>query len=223
MTVENFMLLSAVFLLNAITFFLLMKDPELQAVNEENKPIVSKRFLLIYGTIFMIANLAIAVMFSFVYATDTLLFSLKRFCVLALLWPLALIDWKTYRIPNRFVLAGLIFRGVLFVAELFLESEYVWGNLVSEVIAAVALAIATFLCSICIKDSIGYGDIKLFLVMGLLLGLNGIWGAIFMSLIVAFFTAVFLLLTKKKSKKDVVPFAPSIMIGTYISIILTGM
>ena len=134
-----------------------------------------------------------------------------------------MIDWKPYRIPNRFVLTGLAFRVALVVAELFLDKEYLVGNLVSEVVAALALAVASFLCCICVKNSIGYGDIKLFLIMGLLLGLNGIWSAILMSLVVAFFAAIFLLLTKKKNKKDAVPFAPAIAIGTYLSVILTGM
>ncbi len=223
MTLENYILLVVVAIINLITFFLLMKDPELRTLGEDQKPLVSKHLLVIYGGVFLLVNLAIAVMFIYVYPTNSLLFSLKRFGVLALLWPLALIDWKTYRIPNRFVLAGLIFRVVLIVAELFLDKEYLAGNLVSEVVAAVALGMACALCCICIKNSIGFGDIKLFLVMGMLLGLKGIWSAILMSLVVAFFMAIFLLITKKKSKKDVVPFAPAIAIGTYLSIILTGM
>lgn len=223
MTVENYILLIVVAVLNLITFYLLIKDPGLSTLGENQKPLVSKVFLAIYGCIFLVVNLAIAVMFIYVYPTNTLLFSLKRFCVLALLWPLALIDWKTYRIPNRFVLTGLVFRVSLIVAELFLDREYIAGNLVSEVVASLALALASALCCICIKNSLGYGDIKLFLVMGLLLGLQGIWSAVFMSLVVAFFGAVYLMLTKKKSRKDVVPFAPAIAIGTYLSVILTGM
>ena len=112
---------------------------------------------------------------------------------------------------------------ILIVPELIFENTYVLGNLITEVIAAVAISLAAFLCFICMKNSIGYGDIKLFIIMGLFLGMNGIWTAVFMSLIVAFFVAIFLLATRKKGKKDVVPFAPSIMIGTYISVILTGM
>ncbi len=223
MTIENWILYLAVLLLNAVTFFLLTKDPELYVAGEGGRMLVSRRFTAIYGVCFVLLNMGIAVMFTYVYPTNTLLFSLKRFSILALLWPVALIDWKTYRIPNRFVLAGLGFRTILFVGELFLDNGAVWGNLISEAIAAGALGLATLLCSVCMKNSIGFGDLKLFLVMGLLLGTNGIWGAIFMSLIVAFIMAIFLLVTKKKSKKDVVPFAPSIMIGTYISVILTGM
>ena len=59
--------------------------------------------------------------------------------------------------------------------------------------------------------------------MGLMLGLDGIWGAVFASLVLSFLLAVFLLVTKKKSRKDVIPFAPAIVLGTFVSVFLTGM
>ena len=157
------------------------------------------------------------------YKENSVLYSVKRMLMLALLWPIALIDIKTYRIPNRFIITGLLFRLAVLIFELFFENEILFGTLKSEVIAVIALCLAAFLCSVCMKGSIGYGDIKLFIVMGMLLGMDGIWGAIFMSLIIAFISSVILLLAKKKGKKDIVPFAPSIALGTYISIILTGM
>ena len=69
----------------------------------------------------------------------------------------------------------------------------------------------------------GFGDMKLFLVMGLLLGTRGIWGAVFLSLIVIFFISVFALITKRKSRKDLIPFGPALVIGTYLAVYLTGM
>ena len=223
MTLENITMLIIVLFINAVVFYLLLKEKGINEIKEDGNPVVSKRFILIYGAAFIVLNIAIAIFFMFMYSSNSVIFSLKRFCVLSLLWPIGLIDLKTYRIPNLFILTGLVFRGIFIIPELIFERTYLLGNLISEVIAAVAISLAAFLCSICLKNSIGYGDIKLFIVMGLLLGMNGIWSAMFMSLIVAFFSAIFLLITKRKGKKDVVPFAPSIMIGTYISVILTGM
>jgi leader peptidase (prepilin peptidase)/N-methyltransferase len=56
-----------------------------------------------------------------------------------------------------------------------------------------------------------------------LLGLDGIIGAMLNSLLITFIVAVYLMISKKKTKKDVIPFAPFLAIGTCISIILTGM
>ena len=223
MTTKNIILFVSVIFVNLIVFYLLVKDKGLNEIKDDGKPVVSKKAKLIYSTIFIAINIAIAIFFMIIYSSNSVLFSLKRFCVLSLLWPIGLIDFKTYRIPNVFILAGLLFRAVLIIPELIFEKPFILGNLIAEGIAAIVMALAAFLCSICMKNSIGYGDIKLLIVMGLLLGTNGIWSAIFVSLIIAFFVALFLLITKKKGKKDVVPFAPSIMIGTYISVILTGM
>lgn len=104
-----------------------------------------------------------------------------------------------------------------------MQYDGIWRRLLSEGIAAAALLLASMLCRLCAKNSIGYGDMKLFIVMGLMLGLNGIWGAVFASLVLSFLLAVFLLVTKKKSRKDVIPFAPAIVLGTFVSVFLTGM
>ena len=66
------------------------------------------------------------------------------------------------------------------------------------------------------------GDIKLFMVMGLLQGISGMSGAIFMSMIVAFFGSVGMLILKKKTRKDNISFGPFILIGTTISMFLAG-
>ena len=97
------------------------------------------------------------------------------------------------------------------------------ATLLSEVIAAGAIFLATVLCKICIKNSIGAGDIKLFLVMGLFLSLDGIWAAMLFSLVVCFFQVIFLLATKRKTRKDSIAFGPAVTIGTLLSIFMTGM
>ena len=95
--------------------------------------------------------------------------------------------------------------------------------LISEVVAAGALFAAAMLCSVRAKGSIGFGDIKPFVVLGLFLGTTGSWGAIFTALLVSLPTVLFLMATKRKGRKDSIPFGPAIVIGTFISVCLTGM
>lgn len=220
---ENIVFLLLVFVLNLVAMWLLIKNKYINQIDEQGDPVVSKRFALLYSCAFVLINLAIAVFFIYMYPDNTLLYSMKRFSALSLLWPIGLIDYKTYKIPNPFIIYGLGCRLLILIAELFMDSNQVWINILSELIIAAVVGLAAILCSICIKNSIGFGDIKLFLVLGLLLGADGTWGAIFTSLIISFVIAAFLLITRKKGKKDAVPFAPAAMIGTYISIILTGM
>lgn len=227
----DWLMIGSVLVINLISMYVFFTDKMFvvqkhNAEGEETSDNIQKpgmKNVIAYSIIFILVNLGMALMLRLFYTDNSFLFSLKRLCLLSVLWPVGFIDFKSYRIPNSFILLGFIYRLVVFIFEMFFEMDSVWTSLLSEGIAAAALALAAFLCSICIKNSIGYGDIKLFLVMGIFLGLNGIWNSIFVSLILTFIISVILLVTKKKSKKDVIPFAPAIMLGTYISVFLTGM
>lgn len=73
-----------------------------------------------------------------------------------------------------------------------------------------------------VKNGVGMGDIKLILLMSLYLGIQGIFGVLFMSLIVIFFAGLYLMIIKKRSKREAIPFAPAILAGTVISILVNG-
>ena len=48
-------------------------------------------------------------------------------------------------------------------------------------------------------------------------------GFLIFSFIISFFVAIYSLISRKKTKKDAIPFGPSLLIGTYLSIFLCGM
>lgn len=219
----DWLLLLVVLIANLVTAYAFLDEKALKNIVQEQNNISHKKAQIIYSVLLILVNIGISVLFVTVYQNNTILFSLKRLLLLAILWPVGYIDFKTYKIPNRFIILGLIFRAGILIFEILFERELLISYLISEGIAAGALLISTLLCCLCIKNSIGYGDIKLFVIMGLMLGLEGIWSSIFVSLFISFIVAVTLLIAKKKGKKDVIPFAPSIAIGTYISIIMTGM
>lgn len=224
----NVILLVLTVLLCGISFYLFARDlkihPNGKEVSEEvSYKEVFQRKMIIYSVLMVILTIGAAVLYCIYYRDNSIFTNIKRLSLLCLIWPLAYIDYTTYRIPNAFIIFGLVLRVAIFPFELLFSTGSVWMTLLSEVIASAALFIAAILCSIFVKDSIGFGDIKLFIVMGLYLSLDGIWGAIFLSLIVSFFVSLFLLVTKKKGRKDAIPFAPAIVVGTYLSVCLTGM
>lgn len=178
---------------------------------------------LIYSILCIILTVVIAVFFPKIYPDNSVWVNIKRMVLLAIIWPIAYIDLKTLRIPNLFVIYGLICRGIILVFEFFLGNPYIWQSLLSEAIASGALLLAAGLCALVVKNGIGFGDMKLFIVMGLMLSLDGIWSAVFLALVVSFFIALFVLITKKKSRKDAIPFGPALVIGTFLSICLSGM
>ena len=203
-----------------LLFYELRRNQDKYAAWEEGKPPVS---LVVYSVCMIVLAIGISVFVYSFYRDNTFLFTLKRGILLALLWPIAYTDFSAMRIPNLFIVSGLAARGIVLAAELMFVRADLVSTILTEVAASVILFLVALLCALVAKNSIGGGDMKLFVVMGLFLGLQGTWGAMFLSLIVSFVIAVVLLATKKKSRKDVIPFGPALMIGTYLSVFLTGM
>ena len=183
----------------------------------------SAKPVLIYGIVMWALTVGVSIWLVLFYIDNTALFTMKRVCLLSVMWPVALTDLKSYRIPNIFALLGLIYWFIIFGVEFFIDPDQIWSTVLAELVACGVLLLAAFLCKLMIKGSIGLGDIKLLAIMGLMLGTDGIWGAIFMTLVISFFVSVFLLITKKKTRKDTIPFGPALVLGTYLSICLTGM
>lgn len=214
---ENVVIIALSVILSAIAFVLMIRD-----FRNENKEYKIDKAVIAYSVIMVALVVYITCLLQFKY-DNHVVYNAKRMCLLAIMWPLAFIDFKTYRIPNEFVIMGLACRAIIVPFEFLLVDGQVMSVILADLVAAGALFLASVLCKLVIKDSIGVGDIKLFLVMGLMLGLDGIWSSIFMALIVSFFIICFLLLTKKKTRKDVIPFGPALVIGTFISVYFTGM
>lgn len=227
MRISDWILTTITALLCGVSFLFMIWDCRKTGKEKTGGEITAKavlsKWLIGYSVLMCAATIAISVVFALAYSDNSFCFSLKRMALLSILWPIAWIDFKTYRVPNAFVLLGLVYRAAILVLELFLEYEGVWNRLMYEGIAAVALLLAAFLCTLLMKNSVGAGDMKLFVVMGLLLGMHGIWGAIFASLIVSFVVAIVLLVSKKKTRKDAIPFGPALVVGTFLSVFLTGM
>ena len=72
------------------------------------------------------------------------------------------------------------------------------------------------------KNSIGMGDLKLLLLVAAFFGLADMLTAVFLSLLVAFVAFLVFLIRKTKTRQDVIPFAPFMLTGTMLAIILTG-
>ena len=164
---------------------------------------------------------AVMLMLRLFYQAD-IVFVLKRICLVAILWPIAISDYREFRIPNKLVLCGIICRLLILVLELLLERELILEQLINEGVAAVSAVIICLACMVLSRGSLGMGDLKLMFMMGLLLGVEGILYSMFVSIFFSFVVAVILLLTRKKGRKDSIPFAPFILTGTIVSLILSG-
>ncbi|MBR5233170.1 MAG: prepilin peptidase [Clostridia bacterium] len=190
--------------------------------NEPETKEVNKTKTIIYSIISFISILTVGLVFVFAFGFDDVVYTLKRVLLVAILFVAAYYDNLEYRIPNKLILCGLGCRAVLLIFEFIFYRDAVIGNLISEGIAVAALVILSVVGLLIIRNGIGMGDIKLFILMALCQGISGVMSSIFTTLICAFFYSVFLILTKKKSRKDFIAFAPCILIGTFISVIIFG-
>lgn len=217
MKISSYVLINIItILVNILNLYLFRYEHSKDEEKENVEHSVNKAFVV---AMFMM-NILLANLITYIY-DGSVVINVKLMILVSMMWPIAYIDFKKKKIPNDILKIMLIARAIILVPELILLGN-VAHRLFSMLIATVAVLVACILCCLIVKGAIGMGDVKLFGVMALYLGLEGIWTAIFCALVVSFFIAVFSLITKKVKRKDNMPFAPAILIGTYLSIFLTG-
>lgn len=156
---------------------------------------------------------------TYFHYVHTLEYSLKLLCVFALLVPVAYIDYKKHIIPNQLIIVGLI----LFILFAFYELVIVRYDTIALLKMygfGLLLGGGVFtLCAILAKGSMGMGDIKLYSVLGLLLGWEGVFNVIFFSVLGVAVFGIIMILSKKKNGKSLVPIGPFSLFGIVISIL----
>lgn len=225
MTKENIIILAVTVLLYFISIGSIKFTPFRKAEGAKAKLnclVKSTWKETLYFVLIFAVNIALCEMLLLFYKDNTVIHIIKRIALVSVLWVAAYFDKKSYRVPNKLILLGFAFRLIILAAELFTIGTQVKYTVISELIAAAAMFVISLVCILIAKNSLGMGDVKLFLIMGLLLGVQGIMTAMFYSLIITFFVSVFMLITRKKNRKDFLPFAPSILVGTVLAIALSN-
>ncbi len=132
----------------------------------------------------------------------------------SILLGLSLVDLASYEIPDGFLIAGIVW----WVLCLPLMGEPIWsevkeGLLGGVVIAGGMLAFSLLFDKVTQKESMGGGDIKLYFVVSLYLGL----AVSFLNLILSCFVGLLFVLLLHRQK---IPFGPSISISSVICLLV---
>ena len=134
------------------------------------------------------------------------------------------IDLEHQIIPDEVVLVGIVVGIILIIYNFFgsvsLYKDRNWYNpLIGGVLASGILYIVSKVTKIIYKteDTIGLGDVKLFIPIGLILGYRLVIVAFLIAVLIAGIYGIVIILIDKKNKKKLVPFAPFISIGSIIS------
>ena len=151
-------------------------------------------------------------LFALLFWRFGLSFDFVRFAVLScILVSAAFIDIDHRIIPDKLNLFGIV-TGLVFI---FLPDSLSVKNALLGFAAGGGLLLLVAVIS---RGAMGGGDIKLFAVIGLFLGLEKTIVALFLTFLLGGIAGIILIATKIKSRKDYIPFGPFIGIGAFIAI-----
>jgi len=211
----------------SISFFYYLSWNEVEnsdfLVKLRGVPGKSTRAKNIFMVVMTVIVLGVAVCRWFIYGTQDWLQEIELIVMLSFLIPMTWTDYWQHIIPNKLVYSGLILRVVFYVLEAVNDFTSFQFNIKSDVLGMVFILFISIIGGKIVKGGIGYGDVKLLGLMALYQGINGMLMAVLMSLVILFFVAIYFLLSKKKGKKDVLPFGPAAFAGTVLSMIFTTM
>ncbi|WP_027363474.1 prepilin peptidase [Desulfotruncus alcoholivorax] len=122
----------------------------------------------------------------------------------------AVIDIHHRIIPDGLVVVGLL-------AGIPLTVFQSTDKLVNGVIGFFTAGIIMLVIAVVSKGGMGGGDIKLSALMGLYLGWQGVFLALFISFFFGGMTGIYLLLSGRKGRKDPVPFGPFLALGAVLA------
>ena len=166
-------------------------------------PIVEFLTGLIYFIVYLIYGLSIQSLIYIVLSSALII--------------IAFIDFKEQIIPDEISLPGI----AIGFATSFFVPYISFMNSALGILAGggVILVIAWGGSVVFKKEAMGGGDIKLAAMIGAFLG----WKYIIISLFLGFFTGaltgIILILSKIRSKEDMIPFGPFIILGSFITLL----
>lgn len=133
----------------------------------------------------------------------------------------AYIDALSHRIPNKIVLyTAAVFAGCT-VLDFLLSGTDALPMMLNGLAAAVMFFLVFFLVRLASRGGVGYGDIKMITAAALIFGVYGTFSFLLVSHVLAAAAAIVLLVSKKATRKDGLPFGPFFYLG-YLATILMG-
>lgn len=127
-------------------------------------------------------------------------------------------DLLYYIIPDSMVasltIAALSYRIALTHVGVFNPVDFT-----NTVIGAASLSLGLFALFVLTKGrGLGFGDVKLMFPLGLLMGWPSMLAGIWLSFVIGGVVGVMLLVSKKKSFGQIVPFGPFLLVGTMLAL-----
>lgn len=130
-------------------------------------------------------------------------------CILLVL---ALIDLQHKLILNVIVYPAVL---VAFVIGFFLPDFDIYKGVLGGAIGFVIMMLPALIS----RTGMGWGDVKMAGLIGLMTGYPRVFAGLFLGIVSGGIIAVILLVTKKKTRKDAIPFGPFLALGAFIALV----
>lgn len=163
---------------------------------------------------------SLAVQISLYKNTETINF-IKLYGLFVLITAAAVVDSKRRIIPNIIIVVGLVFRVLLYVYEI-LNAENIKAILINDLLGFAIGFVLLAIVSLLTKGSLGFGDVKLFGIIGLVGGAFCTYSTLLASLLISLVVSLIGLARKKMGRKDAFPFGPCIAVGYVITVLLSS-
>jgi len=136
---------------------------------------------------------------------------------------LAVIDLDTKRLPNPLTLPSYVVIGVLLLVPAVADGQ--WSAYLTAWLAGLALFAFYFLLAVIYPSGMGFGDVKLAGVLGLVLGWLG-WSVLlvggFLGFLLGAVVGGALMAVRKAGRKSKIPFGPFMLAGALLAILWGG-
>lgn len=163
-----------------------------------------------FSPIYMVTELITALLFAFAYIQLGFTWELAvALLFISLLVIINVSDIAYMLIPNKIL---LFFLPLLVIGRIVSPLEPIWDSLVG---AAVGFGVL-LLIAVVSKGGMGGGDIKLFLLIGLVLGTFQTLLTLFLASVIGMIVGIVILKVRGQGRKTPVPFGPSIAVAAII-------
>ncbi|MDR9450072.1 MAG: prepilin peptidase [Acidimicrobiia bacterium] len=132
---------------------------------------------------------------------------------------LVLTDLDHQRIPNRILYPASL------AAVLFLTGGAAAERALADVPRALAGGVIYFglllIIALIARGGFGMGDVKLAFLLGVFLAFrswDAFWSGIFLAFLIGGVVSILLLVTRRKGRKDAIPFGPPLIVGAWAAV-----
>ena len=178
---------------------------------------ISPRYLLVE----VLTSVLFAGMAWHVVELDLLAVAPAYLYVTAIGIALAFIDAAHHRLPDAIVLPSYAVLGALLVLASAVAGE--WGRLLVAAAGGAGLWTLYFVLALVKTGGMGFGDVKLAGLLGMVLGWTG-WGSLavgaFGGFLVGGVVAIALLLVGRAGRRTRIPFGPWMVVGALVGILV---